>query len=97
MTTTSEAGEQRARGAAAIAAAMRREAQELGKRVQALYVDGKGIWKCRLPDGSYNEVHHCYDFGTTLMNIGRQPSPVVPAVLMCNPAPVFWRTRRMAG
>ena len=31
---------------------------------------GKGIWKCRQPDGSYNEVHHCYDFGTTLMNIG---------------------------
>lgn len=50
--------------------AMRKEAEDLGKRVQQLYVDGKGIWKCRLPDGSYNEVHHCYDFGTTLMNIG---------------------------
>lgn len=50
--------------------AMRKEAVELGKRVQQLYVEGKGIWKCRLPDGSYNEVHHCYDFGTTLMNIG---------------------------
>lgn len=52
------------------AEAIGKEALELGKRVQALYVDGKGIWKCRLPDGSYNEVHHCYDFGTTLMNIG---------------------------
>ena len=52
------------------ASAMRKEAIELGKRVQELYVDGKGIWRCRLPDGSYNEVHHCYDFGTTLMNIG---------------------------
>jgi hypothetical protein len=52
------------------AAAMRKEAEELGGRVQQLYVDGKGIWRCRLPDGSYNEVHHCYDFGTTLMNIG---------------------------
>ena len=51
-------------------AALRTEAVELGKRVQQLYVDGKGIWRCRLPDGSYNEVHHCYDFGTTLMNIG---------------------------
>ncbi len=30
----------------------------------------RGIWKCRLPDGSYNEVHHCYDFGVTLMTIG---------------------------
>ncbi len=52
------------------AAAMRKEAEDLGKRVLGLYVDGKGIWRCRLPDGSYNEVHHCYDFGTTLMNIG---------------------------
>lgn len=52
------------------ATAMRKEAEDLGKRVQQLYVEGKGIWKCRLPDGSYNEVHHCYDFGTTLMNIG---------------------------
>ncbi|MEP6848841.1 MAG: hypothetical protein ABI999_08280, partial [Acidobacteriota bacterium] len=52
------------------ASAMRTEATELGRRVQELYVDGKGIWRCRLPDGSYNEVHHCYDFGTTLMNIG---------------------------
>ena len=48
----------------------RREATELGRRVLELYVPGRGIWKCRLPDGSYNEVHHCYDFGTTLMNIG---------------------------
>lgn len=52
------------------AAAYRQEAVELGKRVQDLYVPGKGIWKCRLPDGSYNEVHHCYDFGVTLMTIG---------------------------
>ncbi len=52
------------------AAATRKEAETLGKRVQELYVPGKGIWKCRLPDGSYNEVHHCYDFGTTLVNIG---------------------------
>lgn len=50
--------------------AMRKEAEELGKRVLELYVPGRGIWKCRLPDGSYNEVHHCYDFGTTLMNVG---------------------------
>jgi hypothetical protein len=52
------------------AAAFRREATELGRRVLDLYIPGKGTWKSRLPDGSYNEVHHCYDFGTTLMNIG---------------------------
>jgi hypothetical protein len=58
------------RGQTAKATAMRKEANDLGKRVQELYVPGKGIWKCRLPDGSYNEVHHCYDFGTTLITIG---------------------------
>ena len=58
------------RGDAARASALRKEATDLGKRVLELYVPGRGIWKCRLPDGSYNEVHHCYDFGTTLMNIG---------------------------
>lgn len=58
------------KGDKAKADAMRKEAEELGKRVLDLYIPGKGIWKCRLPDGSYNEVHHCYDFGTTLMNIG---------------------------
>jgi hypothetical protein len=52
------------------AAALRKEAEELGRRVNELYVEGRGIWRCRLPDGSYNEVHHCYDFGTTLVTIG---------------------------
>jgi len=52
------------------ATALRKEAVELGKRVNELYVEGKGVWHCRLPDGSYNEVHHCYDFGTTLTTIG---------------------------
>jgi hypothetical protein len=28
-----------------------------------------------LPDGSYNIVHHCYDFGVTLMTIGDQMPP----------------------
>ncbi|MFV0388080.1 MAG: hypothetical protein ACK5NT_04935 [Pyrinomonadaceae bacterium] len=49
---------------------LRKEAETLGKRVLELYVKGRGIWRCELPDGTYNEVHHCYDFGTTLMNIG---------------------------
>lgn len=52
------------------ASSFRKEATNLARRVNELYVDGKGIWKCRLPDGSYNEVHHCYDFGVTLMTIG---------------------------
>lgn len=58
------------RGMTEKAKSLRGEAQELGKRVLELYVPGKGIWRCRLPDGSYNEVHHCYDFGTVLVTIG---------------------------
>src|SRR4029079_3855958 len=58
------------KGDAGKAAALRKEANELGRRVLDLYIPGKGTWKSRLPDGSYNEVHHCYDFGTTLMIIG---------------------------
>lgn len=52
------------------AEALRKEAVALGGRVNDLYIDGKGIWRCRLPDGSYNEVHHCYDFGVTLVTMG---------------------------
>jgi hypothetical protein len=58
------------RGASAKATALRVEAQQLSRRVLELYVPGKGIWRCRLPDGSMNEVHHCYDFGTVLITIG---------------------------
>ena len=58
------------RGAAEKAAALRVEAQQLSRKILELYVPGKGIWRCRLPDGSMNEVHHCYDFGTVLITIG---------------------------
>jgi hypothetical protein len=58
------------RGAAAKAESMRSEAQQLSRKVLELYVPGKGIWHCRLPDGSMNEVRHCYDFGTVLITIG---------------------------
>jgi hypothetical protein len=58
------------RGASEKAAALRAEAQQLSRKVLELYVPGKGIWRCRLPDGSMNEVHHCYDFGTVLVTIG---------------------------
>ena len=58
------------RGDSQKAGALRAEAQELSRKVLELYVPGKGIWRCRLPDGSMNEVHHCYDFGTVLITIG---------------------------
>jgi hypothetical protein len=58
------------RGDTAKAEALRAEALQLSRKVLELYVPGKGIWRCRLPDGSMNEVHHCYDFGTVLITIG---------------------------
>jgi hypothetical protein len=49
------------------AAQLRAEAKELAVRInRLLYVDGKGWWKCGQPDGTFNEVRHCYDLLTVL-------------------------------
>jgi hypothetical protein len=49
---------------------LRREAAELAGRINGLlYVDGKGWWRCGQPDGSFNEVRHCYDFHAVLDNM----------------------------
>jgi len=42
------------------------EANELIPLINKLYVDGKGYWATRFPDGSLVEVRHCYDFITIL-------------------------------
>jgi hypothetical protein len=63
-----------ARGRSGEATALRSEADTLVKRVLDLYVPGKGMWHCRLPDGSMQEVRHCYDFGTVLTTIGEDLS-----------------------
>jgi hypothetical protein len=51
------------------AAELLKEADELIPQIQKLYVDGKGYWNTRFPDGSLVEVRHCYDFITILNNI----------------------------
>jgi hypothetical protein len=49
------------------AAQLRSEATELAARInRLLYVEGKGWWKCGQPDGTFNEVRHCYDLLTVL-------------------------------
>lgn len=49
------------------AAELRAEAKELAARInRLLYVEGKGWWKAGQPDGSFNEVRHCYDLLTIL-------------------------------
>lgn len=51
------------RGDEAKAEELRSKAGELAKRInKLLYVDGKGWWLARQPDGTSNEVRHCYDF-----------------------------------
>jgi hypothetical protein len=58
------------RGRAPEAAQLRAEATELAQRInRLLYVQGKGWWRCGQPDGSFNEVRHCYDFLAVLDNM----------------------------
>jgi hypothetical protein len=46
---------------------LRSEAKELAARInRLLYVSGKGWWRCGQPDGSSQEVRHCYDLLTVL-------------------------------
>jgi hypothetical protein len=57
-------------GDAARAARLRDDAQALARRInETLYLPGKGWWKCGQPDGSFNEVRHCYDFLSVLDNM----------------------------
>jgi hypothetical protein len=58
------------RGHSQEAAQLRAEATDLAARInRILYVDGKGWWRCGQPDGSFNEVRHCYDFLAVLDNM----------------------------
>ena len=59
------------------AAKLRSEAGDLAARInQLLYVQGKGWWRCGQPDGSFNEVRHCYDFLAVLDNMSEDLSGV---------------------
>lgn len=51
------------------ARSMLEEAASIVREVQKLYVDGKGYWHARFPDGALHEVRHCYDFITVLNTI----------------------------
>ena len=55
------------RGDSSRAAQLRAEARDLAERIsRLLYVPGKGWWKAEQPDGTFNEVGHCYDLLTLL-------------------------------
>jgi hypothetical protein len=58
------------RGNRARAGYLRAEAKSLAERInRQLYVKGQGYWRCGQPDGTYNEVRHCYDFLAVLDNM----------------------------
>lgn len=51
------------RGDAVRAKELRTKSTALAQRInRLLYVEGKGWWRAGQPNGSYNEVRHCYDF-----------------------------------
>lgn len=57
------------------AAQLRAEAKELAAKInRILYVQGKGWWRAGRPDGSFQEVRHCYDFLAVLDNMGQDLS-----------------------
>lgn len=64
------------RGNSARARELRAEAKGLADRInQMLYVKGKGYWRCGQPDGSFNEVRHCYDFLAVMDNMSEDLTP----------------------
>lgn len=50
---------------------LRARADALLTEVQQLYVEGRGFWHARQPDGRMVPVRHCYDFTTVGMTVGR--------------------------
>jgi hypothetical protein len=63
------------RGQTNRAARLRNEATDLAARInRLLYVQGKGWWRCGQPDGSFNQVRHCYDFLAILDNMSQDLS-----------------------
>jgi hypothetical protein len=57
-------------------AALLRQADALVGEVQRLYVDGRGYWHARQPDGRLVETRHCYDFNTVALALAHDlPAP----------------------
>ena len=60
------------RGRAQDGAKLRSDATDLAALInRLLYVKGKGWWRCGQPDGTFNEVRHCYDFLAVLENMSQ--------------------------
>jgi hypothetical protein len=67
---------------------LRAEARDLAQRInRSLYVRGKGYWRCGQPDGTFNEVQHCYDFLAVLDNMAEDLTPAQKEEMSA----FFWR------
>jgi len=76
------------RGNSARASELRGGASDLAQRInRLLYVNGKGYWRCGQPDGTFNEVRHCYDFLAVLDNMAEDLSSTQKQEM----ATFFWR------
>lgn len=76
------------RGSTVRAADLRAEAKALAERINhLLYVNGKGYWRCGQPDGTFNEVRHCYDFLAILDNMAED----LTAAQKNEMSDFFWR------
>lgn len=76
------------RGNSVRSSQLRAEAKSLADRInQLLYVKGKGYWRCGQPDGTFNEVRHCYDFLAVLDNMSEDLSPAQKNEM----SEFFWR------
>jgi hypothetical protein len=79
------------RGNGVRAGQLRTEAKSLADRInQLLYVNGKGFWRCGQPDGTFNEVRHCYDFLAVLDNMAEDLTPAQKNEM----SEFFWRELR---
>ncbi len=67
-----------------IARKLEEDASALLRNVMSLYAEGKGYWRCRQPDGSYNEVRHVYDFLSILESIADDLPPRVKQEMVQN-------------
>jgi hypothetical protein len=76
------------RGNTARAKQLRGEANDLAERInRSLYINGKGYWRCGQPDGTFNEVRHCYDFLAVLDNMVEDLTPAQKKEMSA----FFWR------
>jgi hypothetical protein len=60
----------------------RKDADVIAKELLGLYIDGKGYWMCRYPDGTTKEVPICFDFFTIARCMPNDLTPKMKTEMM---------------